>query len=39
VFAPGTKADINVIDLANLVLKRPKIAVDLPACRRAAPVA
>ncbi len=29
--APGMKADINVIDFANLALERPDIVVDLPA--------
>jgi N-acyl-D-aspartate/D-glutamate deacylase len=31
VLAPGMKADINVIDFANLALERPKMVVDLPA--------
>jgi N-acyl-D-aspartate/D-glutamate deacylase len=31
VLAPGLKADINVIDFANLALERPKMVVDLPA--------
>jgi N-acyl-D-aspartate/D-glutamate deacylase len=31
VLAPGMKADINVIDFANLGLDRPKMVVDLPA--------
>jgi N-acyl-D-aspartate/D-glutamate deacylase len=31
VLAPGMKADINVIDFANLGLERPKMVVDLPA--------
>jgi N-acyl-D-aspartate/D-glutamate deacylase len=29
--APGMKADINVIDFANLALERPDMVVDLPA--------
>ena len=29
--APGMKADINVIDFANLALERPNMVVDLPA--------
>jgi hypothetical protein len=29
--APGMKADINVIDFANLALERPQMVVDLPA--------
>ena len=31
VLAPGMKADINVIDFANVALERPKMVVDLPA--------
>jgi N-acyl-D-aspartate/D-glutamate deacylase len=31
VLAPGMKADINVIDFANLALERPNMVVDLPA--------
>ena len=31
VLAPGMKADINVIDFANLALERPEMVVDLPA--------
>ncbi|MFL5282990.1 MAG: amidohydrolase family protein [Rhodopila sp.] len=31
VLAPGMKADINVIDFANLGLDRPQMVVDLPA--------
>jgi len=31
VLAPGMKADINVIDFANLALERPTMVVDLPA--------
>ncbi len=31
VIAPGMKADINVIDFANLKLERPEMVVDLPA--------
>jgi N-acyl-D-aspartate/D-glutamate deacylase len=31
VIAPGMKADINVIDFANLHIHAPKIAYDLPA--------
>jgi N-acyl-D-aspartate/D-glutamate deacylase len=31
VLAPGMKADINVIDFANLSLERPNMVVDLPA--------
>ncbi|MEZ5854678.1 MAG: amidohydrolase family protein [Hyphomicrobiaceae bacterium] len=31
VIAPGMKADINVIDFANLGLERPEMVVDLPA--------
>jgi N-acyl-D-aspartate/D-glutamate deacylase len=31
VLAPGMKADINVIDFANLALERPSMVVDLPA--------
>jgi N-acyl-D-aspartate/D-glutamate deacylase len=31
VLAPGMKADINVIDFANLTLERPNMVVDLPA--------
>ena len=31
VLAPGMKADINVIDFANLALERPGMVVDLPA--------
>ena len=31
VLAPGMKADINVIDFANLALERPQMVVDLPA--------
>jgi N-acyl-D-aspartate/D-glutamate deacylase len=31
VLAPGMKADINVIDFANLALERPEMIVDLPA--------
>src|SRR6185295_17681247 len=31
VLAPGMKADINVIDFANLGLERPTMVVDLPA--------
>ena len=31
VIAPGMKADINVIDFANLALERPEMVVDLPA--------
>ena len=31
VLAPGMKADINVIDFANLGLERPNMVVDLPA--------
>jgi N-acyl-D-aspartate/D-glutamate deacylase len=31
VLAPGMKADINVIDFANLALERPVMVVDLPA--------
>ena len=29
--APGYKADINVIDMANMVLHRPAVKADLPA--------
>ena len=31
VLAPGMKADINVIDFANLTLERPEMVIDLPA--------
>jgi N-acyl-D-aspartate/D-glutamate deacylase len=31
VLAPGMKADINVIDFANLALERPQMVIDLPA--------
>jgi N-acyl-D-aspartate/D-glutamate deacylase len=31
VLAPGMKADINVIDFANLALERPEMVIDLPA--------
>ena len=31
VLAPGMKADMNVIDFANLALERPQMVVDLPA--------
>ena len=31
IIAPGMKADINVIDFANLGLERPEMVVDLPA--------
>ncbi len=31
VLAPGMKADINVIDFANLALDRPEMVIDLPA--------
>jgi N-acyl-D-aspartate/D-glutamate deacylase len=31
VIAPGMKADINIIDFANLHIHAPKIAYDLPA--------
>ena len=31
VLAPGMKADINVIDFANLGLDRPEMVIDLPA--------
>jgi N-acyl-D-aspartate/D-glutamate deacylase len=31
VLTPGMKADINVIDFANLALERPEMVVDLPA--------
>ena len=31
ILAPGMKADINVIDFANLALERPEMVVDLPA--------
>ena len=31
VLAPGMKADINIIDFANLALERPNMVVDLPA--------
>jgi N-acyl-D-aspartate/D-glutamate deacylase len=31
VLAPGMKADINIIDFANLALERPEMVIDLPA--------
>ena len=30
VLAPGYKADLNVIDLERLLLRRPEMAYDLP---------
>jgi N-acyl-D-aspartate/D-glutamate deacylase len=34
VLAPGKKADVNVIDFANLTLHAPAMAFDLPAAGR-----
>ncbi|WP_336971842.1 N-acyl-D-amino-acid deacylase family protein [Sphingobium aromaticiconvertens] len=31
VLAPGYKADVNIIDIDNMVLYRPKVKADLPA--------
>jgi N-acyl-D-aspartate/D-glutamate deacylase len=31
IVAPGYKADLNIVDLARLVLRRPQVRADLPA--------